>query len=68
MVLELHHPPASSQHPLVAVCALVAQLCRRHFPLCAEVEEEQLQPLSRSVWSQGGHVRRFQGHVPPWRR
>ncbi|CAJ1422476.1 unnamed protein product [Effrenium voratum] len=41
MVLELHHPPLDSGHPLVSVARQLVQLLTT-LPLCQGVEEEQL--------------------------
>ncbi|CAK8995688.1 unnamed protein product [Durusdinium trenchii] len=43
MILELHHPPLSSSHPLVSVALAVAKLCRSAVPCCHEISEEVLQ-------------------------
>eukprot|EP00435_Cladocopium_sp_Y103_P071452 s636_g37.t1 len=45
MILELHHPPLTSEHPLVRVCGAVAKLCRAHLPACRDMQEELLQAV-----------------------
>ncbi|CAL1171250.1 unnamed protein product [Cladocopium goreaui] len=49
MILELHHPPLSSEHPLVRVCGAVAKLCRAQLPACRDMQEELLQRAILSI-------------------